>query len=363
MTPLQQIWSDKWDKITRIQFHMLPQDVKKGPGLIGGYVKIKDKTPEDAVLLASLKNGSNIIEYDGEWPYGTSISKDLLQVYPETWRTVADMIFAVIHHLHALSKEPETEYALGLANSIWYSVRSSPHQIELVPDRVGDWIYNYSAVEENPEKMLKIDDGRHGNVDALWFLERIMRNGSLWFGRYVAAPAQDDMKTHIAQVQSALPFSLTAMVDDRNPIAHRQIVRNKTARHRGILDLVSLATKSQTTYEELEKDWHKALFLIDIGVYGDWSDENEAYRSTHHASFFDVDGPCLVAVPYNGEWEVLPRPYVRTKRICWVVKKMPGEWDEGSTGGETERPYCVVNKVKGLFEWMSIPRGRYTFAY
>jgi hypothetical protein len=363
MTPVQKMWSDKWDKVTRIQTHVLPQDVKNGPGPIWGYIKIKDKTPEDSHILATLKNGANVIKYNGEWPYGTSVSQDFLQLYPETRRIVADMIFAVIRHLYALSKEPETAYALGLANSIWHSVRSSPQQIGLVPDRVGDWIFNYSAVEEDPDKMLYIENGRDGNADALWFLERIMREGSLWFGRYAAAPTQDDMKTHIARVQSALPFSLTAIINDRNPIAQRQIVRNKTARHRGILDLVGSVMKSQTTYEELENDWHKALSLIEIGGYGDWSDENEAYRSTHHASFFDVDGPCLVAVPYNGEWEILPRPYVRTKRICWVVKKMPGEGDEASTGGETERPYCVVNKVKGLFEGMTIPRGRYTFAY
>jgi hypothetical protein len=357
------MWSGEWDKITRIQFHVLPQDVRKGPGPIGGYVKIRDKTPEDDHFLTSMRYGSNIMEYDGDWPYGTSISQVFLQLYPETQRIVADMIFAVIRHLYALSKEPETAHALGLANSIWHSVRSCPDHIHLVPDRVGDWINDSRDVQRHPYKMLDIECGRNGNADALWFLERIMRDGRLWYGRYVAAPAPDDIKTHVARVQSALPFSLTTNLDSTNPIAHRQIVRNKIARRRDVLSVVSSVMKSQTTPQELEKDWHQALSVNEIGAYGDWSDENEAYRSAHHASFFDVDGPCLVAAPYSGEWEVLPRPPARTKRICWVVKKTPQKGDEWSAGGEAERPYCVVNKVKGLFEWMSIPRGRYVFAY
>ncbi|KAL3429996.1 hypothetical protein BDV09DRAFT_200058 [Aspergillus tetrazonus] len=43
---------------------------------------------------------------------------------------------------------------------------------------------------------------------------------------------------------------------------------------------------------------------------------------------FDVNGPSLLAVPYSGDLEMLPRSEFRGMSICWVVEHVPHEGKE-----------------------------------
>jgi hypothetical protein len=89
-------------------------------------------------------------------------------------------------------------------------------------------------------------------------------------------------------------------------------------------------------------------------------------------SAFDVDGPCLVATPYDAAWERLPRPEARSMSTCWVVGELDRPGDvvplDGGTGGEAPhdpkrrlvpgrvfRKFKVLNKVKGMRQIMNLP--------
>jgi hypothetical protein len=65
-----------------------------------------------------------------------------------------------------------------------------------------------------------------------------------------------------------------------------------------------------------------------------WSDRKERLRQRTLLSTFDVDGPCLVATLHNPEWEVLPRPKLRSTSVCWVVELR--EDNNGATGAPAE---------------------------
>lgn len=64
---------------------------------------------------------------------------------------------------------------------------------------------------------------------------------------------------------------------------------------------------------------------------GDYELMEEAH-ARDLVSVFDVDGPCLITIPHNGDWEMLPRPALRSMSVCWVVE--PVARTKQDTGGE-----------------------------
>ena len=64
------------------------------------------------------------------------------------------------------------------------------------------------------------------------------------------------------------------------------------------------------------------IVLTEVAANRDYhSASGERRRKETLLSTFDVDGPCQVATPYNPDWEVLPRPKLRSMRVCWVVEE------------------------------------------
>ncbi|KAH6697281.1 hypothetical protein F5X68DRAFT_226664 [Plectosphaerella plurivora] len=84
---------------------------------------------------------------------------------------------------------------------------------------------------------------------------------------------------------------------------------------------------------------------------------NDQLRRTDFVSVFDVDGPCLVAVPYSSEWELVPHPEYRSMSIGWVVEPAETPPEESSDPAK----YQVIGKVKGMWEIMAMPRETYEF--
>lgn len=137
--------------------------------------------------------------------------------------------------------------------------------------------------------------------------------------------------------------------------------------------------------------------------------EGEETRARELTSIFNVDGPCVVATPFNVDWEVLPRPDLRSMSVCWVVEivqervldESPGPdhtsrepslglADCVGKGKEPERPpkirklgvfqksggesgnsdvklikelpvYRVLDKVKGMWQIMDLPWQQFSF--
>jgi hypothetical protein len=365
MTPIQHKWSDKWDRLTRIQTHFTPKNVEGVADYVRGYVSMRKKDAKDAHFYEQMKLMGNFIEYPGEWPYGVKVTKPLLDIDKEAQKDLGDMIFAVIIRLYEMRKHDGSSetpsYALSLANALWHSVRTTVEPISALPDVVGDWLYHHEGLERNSYEMLDLVSTPDGNVAQTWFLERIMRDGYLLVGRYVASTTTNRQIADAARIMDSLQPRGQPRLNPRNPIAMRQIARNRVASFGRFLNSDSSAPARHSTMDD-----RKNAVVTEIHFYREWSDEDETRRSRDCAAIFDVDAPCTVAVPFNGAWEVLPRPTTRSMSICWVVEKSPSQGNRvnANTGAEEEdeeEEFQVVQKVKGLFECMNMPRGRYVF--
>ena len=91
------------------------------------------------------------------------------------------------------------------------------------------------------------------------------------------------------------------------------------------------------------------------------NDPHAKDRVIERVSVFDVDGPCLVATPYDAEMERLPRPKIRSMRTAWIVEGIEGpleeqKWTGSKTVGDGEEraKYTahirVLHKVCGMWE-------------
>jgi hypothetical protein len=79
------------------------------------------------------------------------------------------------------------------------------------------------------------------------------------------------------------------------------------------------------------------LFMEDLNRKVD-SHKNDEAPARDLVSTFDVDGPCLVAIPHNGDWEILPRPGLRSMSVCWVVELVTRAKELGGERSERDHP-------------------------
>lgn len=68
--------------------------------------------------------------------------------------------------------------------------------------------------------------------------------------------------------------------------------------------------------------------LTYMNTYVGWDIEQQDARCASRVSAFDVDGPCLVATPYDAKRERFPQTVERSMATCWVVKRMGMSVDE-----------------------------------
>lgn len=141
-----------------------------------------------------------------------------------------------------------------------------------------------------------------------------------------------------------------------------------------------------------------------IYAYPDYHNaKGEERRSQYLVSAFDVDGPCLIATPYNADWELLPRAELRSMSVCWVIDPLVVEarsaedkilvqrwadnfWGRNGNGKapqgtieddsleETKKrkreddeedvmpAYRVLRKIKGAWQMMDLPSQEYVFS-
>ncbi len=131
-----------------------------------------------------------------------------------------------------------------------------------------------------------------------------MRDGVLWIGRYSGVP----------------PRGRLSVTPDNKGMA--STILDRQIQHKLIASVAAMNTiDNEISGGILLDSRNLASFVMDIGRINS-PDPDEQVSARDLVAAFDVDGPCLVAVPLCGDWEMLPRPSLRSKSVCWVVERV-----------------------------------------
>ncbi|KAF4536858.1 uncharacterized protein LTHEOB_11865 [Lasiodiplodia theobromae] len=310
-------------------------------------------------------------------------------------RVLADVIFAILRFLyHNREIDPR---ATGLANSIWQSIRVDTvdeNRADL-PDEVGEVLFNHPDIVANPFATLQLDKTRDDTYSQIWFVDRIMRDGHLWIGRYNRAPSMMrrklgyrgiERKADLPQAKSSTSGTSkgkkAAIVEEKSIFPEDTILRRQLRlwMARLFVDQSSFSESLGESSHSAQIDTNSLVGYMDVVSRGIWQPEAEERRVEGLVSAFDVDGPSLISTLYDGNWEVLPRPEIRSMSVCWVlesvhyrkasteeqvtsVREMDPE-DAMKTSEmeeDTDCAYKVLDKVKGLWQLMDYPLQQYTF--
>ena len=356
-TPIQLEWAEEWNKLRSLRA-LLKLGESPEKFLERQRILVNDLLSGQSVVhehLSGLPIPSDQPAEDGI-DKGASRGQDhadavLLKCFPEVQTTVANMIFAVLRFLFN-NKETDPR-AMPLANSIWHSVRVSTisgKDLEDLPDDVGDWIFCHHAVVDAPYTLLQLDETRDGSLGQFWFLERIMRDGFLWVGHVDNTNERLELKDHLAgstdipsSTSSASKGKLPAHNENDNSasppnienLKTRSIMRRQMTRKM----MAMLGDIFSSTVEEAPSGLAidpRNLAACAEDLFNHIHPVNRGQRE--FVAAFDVDEPCILAIPYNGEWEMLPRPVMRSMSVCWVVESLP-DWAEK---GLFKDPGCEI---------------------
>lgn len=337
---------------------------------------------------------------------------DRVQASPEMQGIIATIFFDVLRFL--FFQRDVDPRAIGVANSIWQSMRvdaAPSHYDDVLPDEVSEALFNHPNVVETPFKTLQWDKAPGDQYSQVWLIDRIMLNGTLWVGRYVRsytrwAVASRPNTPPPSQVLEENSASMTLEMGESSRSRTSQNTLSAKPK-RTILDrqvsrqLLANVFKHRLHEPAAPKKHSSAVLSVGSVVefsecagYGTWTLKEEDRRAENLVSVFDVDGPCLVATPYDSSWEVLPHPELRTMSVCWVVEGVPDPSpndtsavsEEKHSRNESPEPpdaeifdpaflvdmrqsredkpvpsYRVLEKVKGMWQLMDTPLQTYLF--
>ncbi|KAI1097648.1 hypothetical protein F4804DRAFT_156169 [Jackrogersella minutella] len=323
------------------------------------------------------------------------ISAHRIEKMPPMQDIICKVLFGILRYLRNLAETDPR--ASRLATSIWQSVRVDMVDDRLdLPDEVDQTFFDHPDIVANPFKTLQLDVTPDGEYSQLWIIDRIMEFGTLWVGRYVpfnsappqgsteppetsqSPPAQD---SHSSVGSTYKGKQLASDTDTQRKRYKNQGTLQKQTIRQILGSIVNIATPRDSD-----------LRLLDSAVMVGFAHLVESVNSLEDAeqqvrkriSTFDVEGPCLMATPWNQEWEKLPHADFRSMSVCWVVEPMvlpAGNDEPGASSGhrlgadlddkgkgleehrfETLDPtYRVVDKVRGLWQLMDLPWQRIIF--
>jgi hypothetical protein len=371
-------WADTWESLrcwrmmvdrqeyeTQAQFHIRQAALGRQLSLPG----ISQLALREFQQLGNIPHDS--VVWNGVDSSGVTMTRRLssarIAQTPEMQAIIARILFAILRFTHGLSTS--FPLAQGLANSLWQSVRIDqvPGSEDALPDEVGNELFTHTDVLTRPWDTLQIDTTLEDAPAQLWFIDRIMDHGGLWCGGYIRpgiSPSEYD-SDQPSPFHSSSSFSPERK---RDSIISRQIQRQMLTGYMQVSS--SLSPNSLTT-----KSRHAFITLMDVIRDNYMSEESEMLRERSLAAAFDVDGPCCVGTPFNPEWEILPRPELRSGRVCWVVEgskrdgpkssdvaKGKRKREDGDRFGDQGVELKVLRKVKGLWGIMDLPSQAYTFS-
>ncbi|KAI3321486.1 hypothetical protein HD806DRAFT_523966 [Xylariaceae sp. AK1471] len=366
--------------------------------------------------------------WDGIENAGVYVTQALVaqrvQEMPEMQRIISGIVFATLRYLLNLANTDPR--ARGLATSIWQSLRTDMvGDRDDLPDEVDDILFDHSDVVTKPFQTLRLDVTRDREYSQLWFVDRIMKNGTLWIGRYNRlspqrlpyGPDRDrgqgpeiDFGLREDSGSSQSPKTLKGkepMLAENRENAARQFgpESHKILRRQLRRDIIAQMIAADTN--DINPGAPRVVpgtlsGFLEVVVGGLWRKESEERRMCNLVSTFDVDGPCTVLTPYNSDWEMLPHPELRSMSVCWVINPLkpdnqqpspsspslpqtltsnisnPLDFSAEASASEPCKPvvpesnpprsntdgcvYGVVSKVRGLWALMDPPIQAFTIA-
>ncbi|EUC40536.1 hypothetical protein COCMIDRAFT_30544 [Bipolaris oryzae ATCC 44560] len=334
---------------------------------------------------------------------------------PEMQNLIARIIFDILRYTLTITEEGAL--ARGLANSIWQSIRIDqvPGSEDPLPDEVGDALFSHVDVLTRPFATLQLEETLDKTFAQLWFVDRIMKTGKLWCGTYMPPGGEDGIASHIdssSQFTAEMESGVGRVFGKSPTDTHVSIIDKQIRRQ---MFTMMLQGTSAVKKQPLHWRWPLVVLTEVVANRDYWSRRGERRRKETLLSTFDVDGPCQVATPYNPEWEILPRPTLRSMRVCWVVEEKntidevtiatsekenissnplldtansdrpglaegkgkerasdrvreveapqsPGSPDTNERFGNQGLNLQVLRKVKGLWQIMDLPRQDYVFS-
>ncbi|KXJ87011.1 hypothetical protein Micbo1qcDRAFT_179261 [Microdochium bolleyi] len=343
-----------------------------------------------------------------------------IEADPVMKQTLAGIIFGILAGLNVLGRSDHR--AAGVANSIWQSLRVHCLDTSMdLPDLVSDELFVHRHVLMSNFRTLRLDQGPDGTYLQLWFVERVMRHGSLWVGAYnrvdslltragmgedgtpraegASPEAEACQPDNVDQSESATASSPASPRTDIDDIAgepksllERQIQQTLSWR---LIQSLSPQTEGEDGQTRGYASRAAMVYFLDCLSREVFTPQAEDARVRDLVSVFDIDGPCVVAIPFNPEWETLPHSSLRSMSTCWVVEQLStvepplgaspentehqprravgsgpavsgendGSDDKGKGKEDTDllsaplrrETYRVVGKVRGLWQMMDFP--------
>jgi hypothetical protein len=339
-TPIQSTWADAWESLrcwrmlidrqkseNREQYHARNATIVQWfsrPGVSERALEDFRQfghIPDDSAVWESIDHrGVQVIRY---------VDCNRVKQVPEMQHLIARIIFDILRYTLTVSEEGAL--AKGLATSIWQSVRIDqvPGSEDPLPDEVGDALFDHVDVLTRPFSTLQLDETLDRTFAQLWFVDRIMETGRLWCGTYIPPNEKEGTTSHIgpSSQSTAEDHSGAGEVFGESLSRRSESIIDKQIRRQMFTTQLQATTSSKKTPENWR--WPFLALLEYVANRDHWLAHGEGGRKETLLSTFDVDGPCRVATPYNPEWEILPRPKLRSTRVCWVVE------ERNSSGGTT----------------------------
>ncbi|KAK2001303.1 hypothetical protein LX36DRAFT_363224 [Colletotrichum falcatum] len=266
------------------------------------------------------------------------------------------------------------------------------HGLAPLPDEVDDAFFAHPVIRDEPGAALQIDATRDGNMAQQWLFDRILMQGKLWVGRYISsntaghgllqfqplatisndfeghkrvyadAPppfksSRHSPKDHTLEVVRDLlqqrgmfvfnnakagdwtrqllePWATEPLSLERSNIISRDVVKSFLAQY---LIIQMRSPEAFGRYQDASRASREAAMGWSSGVgamlhyidtYVGWDIERQDDRCAARVSAFDVDGPCLVATPFDASRERLPHTEERGMSAGWVVERRGMEVDD-----------------------------------
>jgi hypothetical protein len=426
--PIQERWADTWDslKCWRIAIERMKGETEEQRN--ARELAITHRFSESwAIELASLEYkfagriSSDSVIWRGIDNTGVHVSRFLdprrARHLPAIRDTLTRIIFDILRH--ATMSLSDTRHAQGLANSLWHSVRADGISAIGLPDAVSEALFSHKDVLAQPWAALQLDlDPETRSFAQLWFVDRIMEQGGLWYGHYTKSRRFPNLRLEPESPpgsSNSASSSLARRADDgkgKSPETNRPDMSKRSILERQLrMQILANMWAAADLTKPREPDKHRMWGLRNpaagyayICAYPDYHNaKGEERRSQNLVSAFDVEGPCLIATPYNADWEMLPRPELRSMSMCWVIDPLPikarseedktlvkrwadNVWGRKSKGKtpqgimEEDNPeetkkrkreedeedlipaYRVLRKVKGVWQIMDLPSQEYVFS-
>ncbi|KAI4702958.1 hypothetical protein J4E81_001831 [Alternaria sp. BMP 2799] len=362
-TPIQAEWADTWESykcwvilFERHKDETVEQARARQVAFIQRFNQpdVVELARQDFRRWGHIPNGSSVwgnLDHTGIQVKRKLDAKRVKQV-PAMRNTISQIIFGVLRYIKYTLAASEDEGGLmeGLANSIWQSVRTDGVSLEhQLPDEVDNTLFAHPDVVNQPFATLQLDETFETSFAQLWFIDRIMQHGRLWCGTYtppkrparLTSPPGSHPNTTYEEDLAAHNEHLSAIPESQRSIISRQLARQ----------FLTVGVESTLARKGKQGNSRHAMVTFPEILRRDlWSDRKERIRERSLMSAFDVDGPCLVATPYNPEWEVLPRPKLRSTSVCWVVEVKEGGVSAGMEDDELDVVDCGLKgerKVRG----------------